>query len=74
MQLFNQEVFEYARAIGLRERVSPEVYRGFFVSVDPLRYVVLLASSYLPDPVQHLVRQGMLWTRRVIGRPRSRAP
>lgn len=73
-RLFNREVFEYARlTVGQRERVSPEVYHGFFVSVDPQRYLVLLALAYLPVRVQQLVRRFMLWTRRVIGRPRSRA-
>jgi glycosyltransferase involved in cell wall biosynthesis len=74
MRLFNHQVFEYARwIIGQGERVLPEVYRGFYVSVDPNRYLVLLASSYLPVPMQHLVREGIVWTRRAIGRPRSRA-
>jgi succinoglycan biosynthesis protein ExoO len=72
-KLFNHEVFEYARAVGLRECVSPDVYRGFFVSLDPQRFLVLLVSSYLPVPIQQLVRRCILWTRRVIGWPRSRA-
>jgi hypothetical protein len=72
MRLFNQEVFEYARAVRQRQRVSPEVYRGFFVSVDPQRYLVLLALSYLPVPIQQLMRRCMLWTSRVIGMPRPR--
>jgi glycosyltransferase involved in cell wall biosynthesis len=75
MRLFNFEVYEYARGVGLRERVLPEVYRGFFVSVDPHRYLMLLALSYLPVPVQQLVRQCILWTLRVSGKPsRSRHP
>jgi len=72
MRLFNHQVIEYARWVGGRERLSPEVYRGFFVSIDPLSYMLLLALSYLPLPVQQIVRQSMLWTRRVIGLPRSR--
>jgi succinoglycan biosynthesis protein ExoO len=71
MRLFNHQVIEYARWVGGRERLSPEVYRGFFVSIDPQGYLLLLALSYLPVPVQQIVRQGMLWTRRVIGQPRS---
>jgi succinoglycan biosynthesis protein ExoO len=72
MRLFNREVFDYARSVGGRERLSPEVYRGFFVSIDPRDYLLLLALSYLPVPVQHIVRQGMFWSQRVIGLPRSR--
>jgi hypothetical protein len=72
MQLFNHQVIEYARWVGGRERLSPEVYRGFFVSIDPPGYILLLALSYLPLPVQQIARRGMLWSRRVIGLPRSR--
>jgi succinoglycan biosynthesis protein ExoO len=67
MRLFNHEVIDYARWVVGRERLSPEVYRGFYVSIDPRGYLMLLALSYLPVPVQHIVRQGLLWTRRVIG-------
>src|SRR5262245_17027976 len=72
MRLFNQEVYEYARAVRQRERLLPEVYRGFFVSVDPHRYLVLLALSYLPVPIQEFMRRCLLWTNRVIGIPRLR--
>jgi succinoglycan biosynthesis protein ExoO len=72
MRLFNHQVMEYSRGVGGRERLSPEVYRGFFVSIHPQGYLLLLALSYLPVPVQQMVRQGMLWSRRVIGLPRSR--
>lgn len=66
-RLFNEEVFTYARAVRQRERVSPEVYRGFFVSVDPQRYIILLSLSYVPQPVQKLIRRLLLWTSAVIG-------
>jgi glycosyltransferase involved in cell wall biosynthesis len=72
MRLFNHQVIEYARWVAGRERLSPEVYRGFFASIDPQGYILLLALSYLPLPVQQIVRRGMLWTRRVIGLRRSR--
>jgi succinoglycan biosynthesis protein ExoO len=72
MRLFNQEVLEYARAVGQHERVSPEIYRGFFVSLDPHRYLVLLAFSYLPVPMQKLIRRSLLSASRVIGIPRTR--
>jgi succinoglycan biosynthesis protein ExoO len=57
MRLFNLEVFEYARLVGQSVRVSPEIYRGFFVSVDPGYYCVLLALSYLPISLQMRVRR-----------------
>lgn len=65
-RLFNCEVFSYARGVGQRQRVSPEVYRGFFVSVDPQRYIILLLLSYTPLPVQKLIRRLLLWTRGAI--------
>jgi hypothetical protein len=71
-RLFNQVVFEYARAIRQRERVSPEVYRGFFFLRDPLRYFVLLSLSYVPVPMQKLMRRFLLWTSAVSGIPRRR--
>jgi len=72
MRLFNHQVIEYARWTGGRERLSPEVYRGFFISINPQGYLFLLALSYLPISLQHLLRHGLLWSRKVIGRPRSR--
>jgi succinoglycan biosynthesis protein ExoO len=72
MRLFNHEVYQYARAVGLRERLSPEVYRGYFVSLDPLRYFLLLALTYIPLPLQRLMRQVVLGTHRIVGRLRSR--
>jgi succinoglycan biosynthesis protein ExoO len=72
MRLFNHQVIEYGRWVVGRERLSPEVYRGFFVSMDPRGYLLLLALSYLPVSVQQLLRRGVLWTRRVMGRPRLR--
>jgi glycosyltransferase involved in cell wall biosynthesis len=71
-RLFNKEVFQYARAVRQRERVSPEIYRGFFVSVDPQRYFVLLSLSYVPIPIQGLIRRCILSIGRVIGILRTR--
>jgi len=72
MRLFNHQVLEYARWVGGRERLSPEVYRGFFASIDPQDYLLLLALSYLPLPVQKIAREGMLWVGKLVGLPRSR--
>jgi succinoglycan biosynthesis protein ExoO len=72
MRLFNQEVFEYARLVGQQQRASPDIYRGFFFSVNPARYLVLLALSYLPIALQKLVRQAVLRGRRMArGRTRE---
>jgi glycosyltransferase involved in cell wall biosynthesis len=71
MRLFNHQVIEYARWVRGRERLSPEVYGGFFVRINPLGYLLLLALSYLPVWLLKIVRQGMLWARDGIGRPRS---
>jgi succinoglycan biosynthesis protein ExoO len=66
-RLFNSEVFAYARGVRQRQRVSPEVYRGFFVLIDPLRYIVLLSLSYVPVPAQKIIRRLLLSTGEVIG-------
>jgi hypothetical protein len=66
-RLFNYEVFSYARGVGQRQRVSPEVYRGFFVSINPQRYIVLLLLSYAPVSVQKLIRRLLLSASEVIG-------
>lgn len=71
MRLFNHEVWEYARAVGQREHLSPDVYRGFFVSANPERYLALLALSYLPLPFQQFVRRCTLWARGAAAKPRS---
>lgn len=71
MRLFNHQVIEYARWVRGRERLSPEVYGGFFVPINPLGYLLLLALSYLPVRVLKTAHQGMLWARDGIGRPRS---
>jgi len=71
MRLFNHQVIEYARWVVGRERLSSDIYRGFFVSINPRGYLLLLALSYLPVWPLKIVRQGMLWARDVIGRPRS---
>jgi glycosyltransferase involved in cell wall biosynthesis len=75
MRLFNQEIYEYARLVGQAERVSPEIYRGFFFFLNPMHYFVLLALSYLPVFLQKLVRRVALWGRRMgWGRARVAPP
>jgi succinoglycan biosynthesis protein ExoO len=66
MRLFNQTALEYARwAAGrVREPLSPEVYGGFFVSVSPQAYLLLLAFRHVPVPLLRLARQVMLGVRK----------
>jgi len=71
-RLFNSEVLEYARWVAGREPLSPEVYRGFFVSTNPLGYASLLALSYLPFPLLQLARRSLVGLRSLRGR-RQRA-
>src|SRR5215475_5386854 len=59
MRLFNHQVIEYARWVAGRERLSADVYRGFFVSINPRGYLLLLALSYLPVWPLKIVREGM---------------
>jgi hypothetical protein len=74
MRLFNHQLFEYARHVAPPERVSPEIYRGFFVSVDLQRYLFLLALSYLPLPMLQLCRSCILGTRRLIAKAKPAKP
>ena len=66
-RLFNTEVLEYARWAAGRERLSREVYRGFFVDANPLGYVLLLALAYLPPPLLQLARRSFSWLRSLRG-------
>jgi glycosyltransferase involved in cell wall biosynthesis len=68
MRLFNHQVVEYARWVAGRERLSPEVYRGFFASISPQAYLFLLVLRYLPVRMQRVARQSMLRVRNVIRR------
>jgi succinoglycan biosynthesis protein ExoO len=70
-RLYNLEVFDYALMVGPRERVSAEVYRGFFVTTNPARYVALLALTYLPAPVANLLRTLILRGRSLTRRLRT---
>ncbi|MGH6927926.1 MAG: hypothetical protein ACREEV_06385, partial [Dongiaceae bacterium] len=65
MRVFNQEVLAYARQLRQRERLSPAIYRGFFVFTDPTGYLALLALSYLPLPVQAVLKRAFVWGRGV---------
>jgi succinoglycan biosynthesis protein ExoO len=48
MRLFNTEVFEYAKLTARTEQVDPQVWKGFHVAQDPLRFLVLQSLSRLP--------------------------
>lgn len=72
MRLFNTEVFEYAIHVGQKEHISSEMYRGFHIWLDPVRYGVLLALTYVPVRVQRIVRAFVLGIRAGLGRPSSK--
>jgi hypothetical protein len=71
-RLFNTEVFEYAVHVGQKEQISPEIYRGFYTWLDPGRYCVLLALTYVPVRIQSLARSLVLAIGAGLGRPSSR--
>jgi glycosyltransferase involved in cell wall biosynthesis len=72
MRLFNTEVFEYAVHAGQKEHISPEMYQGFRIRLDPGRYLILLALTYVPVRIQTLVRSCVLYVGGALGRPRSK--
>jgi succinoglycan biosynthesis protein ExoO len=56
-RLFNSEVFQYAKVALRTQRVDPQVWKGFHVAQDPLRFLVLQALSRLPHSLtRRLVR------------------
>jgi succinoglycan biosynthesis protein ExoO len=56
MRLFNREVFEYAKLASRTERIKPQVWQGFHVAQDPLRFLALLALSRLPPSLIRSLR------------------
>jgi succinoglycan biosynthesis protein ExoO len=58
VRLFNQTVVECMRSTVDRERLSPEVYRGFFVSISRQAYLSLLLLKHIPVPLLRIVRRG----------------
>ena len=56
MRLLNLEVFEQALMAGAHERVLPEVFRGFYGAVSPVRYALLLGLAHLPAPLRRMLR------------------
>ena len=49
MRLFNSEVFQYARVTSrAQQRIDPQLWKGFHVAQDPLRFLVLQAFADLP--------------------------
>jgi succinoglycan biosynthesis protein ExoO len=62
MRLFNSEVFEYAKLALRTDRVDPQVWKGFHIAQDPLRFLVLQALSRFPHSL----------TRSWVGRSRKR--
>jgi succinoglycan biosynthesis protein ExoO len=58
-RLYNREASLYAKWQFGKERLSPEVYRGFYVMDNPVTYLALTAASAAPLPLQRAVRRLM---------------
>jgi succinoglycan biosynthesis protein ExoO len=58
-RLYNREASLYAKWQFGKERLSPDVYRGFYVMDNPVTYLALTAASAAPLPLQRAVRRLM---------------
>jgi glycosyltransferase involved in cell wall biosynthesis len=56
-RLYNLEASSYAKWLFGDERLSPQVYRGFYVRDNPVTYLALAAASAAPLPLQRAVRR-----------------
>lgn len=56
-RLYNLEASSYAKWLFGEERLSPSVYRGFYVSENPVTFLALAAASAAPLPLQRAVRR-----------------
>jgi len=56
-RLYNLEASSYAKWLFGEERLSPRVYRGFYVADNPLTYLALAAASAAPLELQRAVRR-----------------
>ncbi len=54
-RLINFEMYSHARDVWRgRNRVNPEIYKGFFVATNPLRYLILAFMAKSPSPLLRL--------------------
>lgn len=56
-RLYNLEASSYAKWLFGDERLSPHVYRGFYVLENPITYLGLAAASAAPLSLQRAVRR-----------------
>lgn len=56
-RLYNLEATSYAKWQFGKERLSPRVYRGFYVMDNPVTYLALTAVTAAPLPLQRAVRR-----------------
>ncbi len=56
-RLYNLEASSYAKWLFGDERLSPRVYRGFYVLENPVTYLALTAASAAPLTLQRAVRR-----------------
>lgn len=57
--VFNSEIQKYARWLFGQQRITPEVYRGFFARENPAAYLSLCALSVTPLPLQRALRSAV---------------
>jgi glycosyltransferase involved in cell wall biosynthesis len=73
LRLLNLEAFERALVASAQAPVQPEVYRGFDVRMNPVRYGLLLGLARLPAPLRTALRTCILKSRNIVrrlGQPR----
>jgi glycosyltransferase involved in cell wall biosynthesis len=56
MRLSNHEIKLYARYAGQRTRVSREVFRGYYVGLDPIGYAQVVAMHLTPPFIQRRLK------------------
>lgn len=65
-KLCNCEIYNYAKGIIGYDTASRELRRGFFVSLNPLKYMVVLASSFGNPSFMMRVRNAIKGLKRVV--------
>jgi glycosyltransferase involved in cell wall biosynthesis len=74
--IFNSEIQKYARWMFGKQRLAPEVYRGFYTRENPALYLSLRAMSVTPLPLQRALRNvaKKRMTRTRLSAPAAQAP
>jgi hypothetical protein len=71
-RIYNREVYKYAvSAWKARQPISDNLVRGYFASMDPMRFALMLAMRRVPMPLPASVRSWVR-ARRAQGRKEKR--